>query len=124
MTVDRKTLARQYKETPRTMGVGAVRNKASGKTLVFSSRDLPALLTRHESQLRLKGHPNHALQADWNTLGPEGFEFIVLDTLAPAESPDYDATADLRTLEGLWMEKLAPFEPAGYHHRKAGPPAH
>ena len=38
-----------------------------------------------------------------------------LDTLAPAETPDYDPTADLQALESLWLEKLAPFEPAGYH---------
>ncbi len=118
MTTDRKALTQQYKQTPRTMGVGAVRNTATGQLLLAASRDLPALLNRLQAQLRLDAHPNKSLQADWNRLGPEGFEFVVLDTLAPRDPPDADPTDDLRTLEELWLEKLSPFEPAGYHRKK------
>jgi hypothetical protein len=118
MTTDRKALIRQYKLTPRSMGVGAVRNTTSDKALVVAGRDLSALLNRHQAQLRLNAHGNRALQADWNTLGPGAFKFVVLDTLTPKDAPDYDPTEDLRTLEDLWLEKLNPFEPTGYHHRK------
>jgi hypothetical protein len=118
MTGDRKALIREYKQTPRLMGVGAVRNTANGKVLVVASRDLPALLNRHQAQLRLNGHGNQTLQADWNSLGPDAFEFVVLDSLTPKDAPDYDPTDDLRTLEELWLEKLSPFEPAGYHRRR------
>ena len=121
MTTDRKALSREYKETPRVMGVGAVRNTAQGKALVVASRDLPALLNRHRAELRLNGHRNRALQADWNTLGAGGFEFVVLDTLAPKDDPAYDPAEDLRTLEELWLEKLSPFEPAGYHRPRTSP---
>ena len=117
MAPDRKALIRQYKDTPRSMGVGAVRNSANGRTLVVAGRDLPALLNRQRAQLRLNVHANRALQADWNALGPDAFEFVVLDTLAPPNTPDYDPTEDLRTLEELWIEKLSPFVPAGYHPR-------
>jgi hypothetical protein len=119
MTTDRKALIREYKQTPRPMGVGAVRNTANGRALVLASRDLTALLNRHRAQLRLNAHANRVLQADWNEFGPDVFEFVVLDTLAPKETPDYDPTQDLRTLEELWLEKLTPFEPAGYHRHKA-----
>jgi hypothetical protein len=120
MPVDRKALVKEYKRTARPMGVGAVRNTATGKALLAATRDLPAFLNRHRAQLRLNAHPNHALQADWNNLGPDAFEFVVLDTLAPLDAPDYDPTEDLVTLEALWLEKLGPFEPAGYHRRKPG----
>jgi hypothetical protein len=119
MNTNRKELIRQYKETPRTMGVGAVRNTTNGKTLVLSSHDLPALLNRHQAQLRLNAHANRALQADWNTLGAEAFEFVVLDTLTPKDDPAYDPADDLRTLEALWLEKLNPYELIGYHRPKA-----
>jgi len=119
MSTDRKALIRQYKETPRTMGVGAVRNLTNGKVLVIASHDLPALLNRHQAQLRLNAHANRALQTDWNSHGAEAFEFVVLDTLTPKDEPAYDPTDDLRTLEGLWLDKLNPYEPAGYHRRKA-----
>lgn len=116
MTKDRKTLIREYKETPRTMGVGMVRNTVSGKVLVVAGVDVPSLLNRHLAQLRVGGHRNEALQRDWAANGPESFTFEVVDTLAPpADKPDYDPTDDLRALEALWMEKVAPYEPAGYH---------
>ena len=119
MAPDRKALIRQYKQTPRPMGVGAVRNVATAKVLIVAGKDLPALLNRHQAQLRLNAHPNRALQADWDGLGPQAFEFVVLDTLAPTDSPSYDPTEDLRTLEDLWIEKLNAYEPNGYHRRKA-----
>lgn len=119
MIADRKALIREYKETPRTMGVGAVRNTTNGKVLLVSSRDLPAMLNRQRAQLSLDAHPNRALQQDWNALGPAGFVFQVLDTLKPDDTPGYDPAEDLRTLEALWLEKLSPFEPAGYHRRRS-----
>ncbi len=119
MSTDRKALIRQYKETPRTMGVGQVRNLASGKVLVIAGRDLPSLLNRHQAQLRLNAHNVKALQADWNAEGADAFVFEVLDTLAPpADKPDYDPASDLKALEDLWLEKLSPFEPAGYHRQQ------
>ena len=36
MTTDRKAKIREYKETPRVMGVGAVRNTANGKVLLIA----------------------------------------------------------------------------------------
>ena len=99
------------------MGVGVVRNLATGKTLVVAGADLPSLLNRHRAQLRFNSHTVEALQADWNARGSEAFAFEVLDTLAPGKEPDYDPTADLQALETMWLEKLSPFEPAGYHRR-------
>jgi len=115
MAKTRRELAREYKDTPRTAGVGVVRNTVNGKVLLVASRDIPALLNRHLAQLRLGVHRNTALQADWTDLGAERFSFQVVDTLPPPDTPDYDPTEDLATLEALWLEKLAPFAPAGYH---------
>jgi hypothetical protein len=117
MTAERRRLIREYKETPRTMGVGVVRNNRSGKDLVVSGTDIPALLNRHKAQLRLGVHRNLALLADWQALGEQAFEFEVLDRLTPAEGPGSDPTADLEALATLWLEKLNPFEPAGYNAR-------
>ena len=66
------------------------------------------MLNRHRAQLGLGAHPNRKLQNDWNTLGPEAFDFAILDTLFPSDVPGYDPTDDLRALEELWIEKLAP----------------
>lgn len=113
--MDRKALIREYKETQRPMGVYLVRNTVNKKSLVGVSINLPAILNRHRTQLRLGGHPNRALQKDWNEFGPEAFEFQILDTLQIPDQSDYDPSDDLRVLEELWLEKLSPFEERGYN---------
>jgi hypothetical protein len=117
MPEDRKALIRRYKETPRPAGVGVIRNTANGKSLVVAGRDVPSLLNRHLAQLRVGMHPVKALQADWGELGREAFTFDVVDTLKPPEDPAWDPREELEVLEAMWMEKLAPYEPQGYHRR-------
>ena len=108
MAIDRKALSRQYKETSRPMGVCRVLNKISGESLVTRSVNLPAMLNRHQAQLRFGAHPDRGFQKDWNAHGPDAFAFEVLDTLTPPDGPDVDPSDDLRALEELWIEKLAP----------------
>jgi hypothetical protein len=115
--MDRKKLIRQYKETRRPMGVYRVHNTRNGKSLVGASADLRAALNRHRAQLRLEVHSNRALQRDWQEMGPEAFEFEVLDTLAPPEQRDYNPSEDLRVLEELWLDRLTPFDDRGYNAR-------
>ena len=115
MNQDRRALIRQYKDTPRTAGVGAVRNSANGKILLVSSLDVRSLLNRHQAQLKLGAHRNAALQEDWQAAGAAAFTFEVLDTLPPPKDPDDDPAADLATLEAMWLDKLQPFTPAGYN---------
>jgi len=107
IAMDRKELIRKYKETPRPMGVYRVLNTVNGRSLIATSRDINAGLNRHRAQLRMGGHRNRAMQDDWNELGPDAFEFEVLDTLSPSELPDYDPTDDLQQLESMWLEKLS-----------------
>jgi len=116
--MDRREKIRQYKETPRPMGVYAVRNTGNGKCLIGVSVDLPAMLNRHRAQLKMGMHSNRALQADWNQFGADAFSFETLDPLKPPDKPGYDPTEDLRVLEQLWLDKLEPFGERGYNERK------
>jgi hypothetical protein len=114
--MNRKALTRQYKETRRPAGVFRVRNTTNGKSFVGASTDVASMLNRLRFQL---GHGltlMPALQADWDRLGPDAFEFEVLDTLEPqADRPNQDLSDDLRELERLWLEKLCPFGDCGYN---------
>ena len=97
------------------MGVYRVRNTQTDRSLGARSVDLPASLNRERAQLRFGGHPNAELQRDWNAFGADAFAFEVLDTLTPPDDrPDYDPTDDLRVLEAMWLERLAPFGERGY----------
>ncbi|MFA6001524.1 MAG: GIY-YIG nuclease family protein [Thermoleophilia bacterium] len=106
MKIDRKARIRAYKETPRPAGIFCVHNTATGKYLVGSSTDLPAMLNRQRFQLENGSHPDKELQGDWNELGPASFEFRALDQLEPRDEPAYDPADDLRVLKGMWIEKL------------------
>ena len=97
------------------MGVYQVRNTVNGKLLIGVSVDLPSMLNRQQSQLRMGGHPNKELQKDWVEFGPDAFEFQILDTLTPPDRPDYDPKGDLKALEELWLDKLTPFGEQGYN---------
>ena len=104
--MDRRESIRRYKETPRPAGVYRVQHASSGRTLLGGSPNAPAMLNRIRAQLRMHSHPNRKLQEDWNSDGPDGFLFEVLDLLTPSESPEYDPREDLQVLEELWREKL------------------
>jgi len=118
--MDKKALIREYKESRRPMGAYQIRNAVNGKLLVGVSVDLPSILNRHKSELRLGGHRNPELQKDWAEFGPEAFEFEILDTLTPPEQPDYDPSGDLRVLEELWLDKLSPFGERGDNAKPKG----
>ncbi len=105
--MDRKEAIRQYKETARPMGVWRVTCTATGRSLLGTSTDLPAMLNRQRAQLRLGAHRQGELQGDWQAHGETAFVFEVLDTLEPKNDPGYSPTADLAELEAMWRERLA-----------------
>jgi hypothetical protein len=113
--MDRKALVPDYKNTPRPMGVFRVRNTVNGKAFIGTARDLPGILNSQRAQLRMGSHMNRGLQRDWNEMGPDAFEFEVLDTLEPRDAPGYDPRDDLRALEALWLDRLQPYGERGYH---------
>jgi hypothetical protein len=104
--MDRKAMVRAYRDTPRPAGVFRVTHATSGRSLVGSSPDAPAMLNRIQAQLRMKGHPKQALQADWDADGAGGFSFEVLELLDIPEGTEYDPAEDLAVMEELWLEKL------------------
>jgi hypothetical protein len=62
--MDRKALARDYKNTPRPMGVYCVRNIVNGKAFLGTARDLPGYDPRDDLR---------ALEALWlDRLQPYG----------------------------------------------------
>lgn len=115
--MDRRELKREYKAARPSMGVYRVHNKVDDRSLVGSSTNLPAILNRHQAQLRMGVHLTPGLQGDWNDRGADAFAFEILDTLEASEDPSYDPAADLRELEKLWLEKLNPFDDRGYNRR-------
>ncbi|WP_411280914.1 GIY-YIG nuclease family protein [Gemmatimonas sp.] len=116
--MNRKALARAYKESRRPMGVFCVRNLETGEALIGRSVDLPSILNRERLTLRMGGHPNRRLQQDWNALGADAFVIEVLDTLAwPENTPDFNPSDDLVLLEAMWRERMQPNGQGSYATR-------
>jgi len=116
--MDRKAMIREYKETPRPMGIFQIRNKANGKVFIGSSSNVPAILNRHQSELKLGSHRNPELLKEWREFGPEMFEFTVLEILDQSKVVSSNPAEDLRVLEELWLEKLKPYGERGYNREK------
>jgi len=113
--MDRKTKIREYKDTPRPMGVFQVINKVNGKVLIGSSLNLTARLNRFKSELKLGSCRNVVLQKEWKEFGHEAFIFEELEILKPLDDPSYNPAEDLKFLEDLWTEKLKPYGEKGYN---------
>lgn len=60
-------------------GVYAIRNMISGRLYVGASWNLDSRFGNHLSMLRSGWHSNPALQRDWDWLGNEAFEFLILE---------------------------------------------
>lgn len=114
-SVNRRELIREYKRTPKDMGIYMIRNTVNGKCYIASSRDIRARINRHKMDLKTNSEKVSALQDDWNAFGADIFEFETVDLLKPLDEPGYDPGEDLEELEQLWLEKLQPYGHKGYN---------
>ena len=79
---DRKAAIREFKERKTQQGIFEVRSIPTGKVWVGSSRNLDATKNSIWFTLRLGGHPDRSLQAEWNVhSGQEFFSYEVLEIL-------------------------------------------
>lgn len=116
--MDKKAAIRKYKLSHRPMGVFQIVNKTNGKVFVDSSNNVPGKINRHKFALNHASHASKSLQADWNELGEDAFEFETIEPVEPRDDPSYDYKADLEFLEDLWLEKLEPYGDKGYNEKK------
>lgn len=116
--MDKAAAKLEYKLSHRPMGVFQIRNTTNDRVFVDSSLNIPGKINRHRFALNAGQHASKDLQTDWNELGETAFEFETLEDVFPRSDADYDYAADIKTLEDLWLEKLAPFGENGYNEKK------
>ena len=117
----KKELIREYKETPRPMGVFQIKNNISGKVFLLKALDIPGIMNRHQLELTRGMHRNQALQKDWDQWGADVFSFDVLATLKPEEFLPEQWPKAVEALLEEWLEKLQPYDEKGYNKRKPEP---
>jgi hypothetical protein len=89
----------------RPMGIFVIRNLAIGKTLLDSSKNLPAIINRHRRALRHNAHPNKELMEDWRRYGEAGFVFEIMGEIKQNTDPKFDYMSELFALLELWRAK-------------------
>ncbi len=107
--MDKKRLKKEYRETPRPMGVFLIRNMTNDKVFLSAGLDLVGTMNRHKFQLTNGSHPNARLQRDWNEVGSNNFAFEIIDQITPQDDPALDSKAELEFMEKLWLQELQPF---------------
>jgi len=115
--MNRKELISKYKQIIQPMGIFQIRNMKNGKLFLGSAKDLRGIINSNGFQLRNGLHRNKDLQKDFTEIGEEGFAFEIVDSLQPGEDASYNCTAELKTLEAMWLEKLQPYDERGYNSR-------
>lgn len=64
-----------------TSGIGAIKNIQNEKIFAFKSFNLEKQYEIYLNQLKLNIHHNLKLQKDWNALGSEYFEFLIIEEI-------------------------------------------
>jgi group I intron endonuclease len=67
-------------------GIYAIVNKVTGEQYIGQSIDIYSRWGTHKSTLRKNRHIINQLQQDWNTLGEDSFEFVILEEVSGAMS--------------------------------------
>ena len=109
---------KQYKQSLPLMGIFRIKNLTNDKIFIGSSSNIKGKLNSIKFQLEMGSYINKELQNDFNKSGEKNFIFETIDIPEPKLDPDYNYTEDLETLEGMWLNKLQPFNEKGYNKRK------
>ncbi|HKR60182.1 MAG TPA: GIY-YIG nuclease family protein [Pyrinomonadaceae bacterium] len=117
MSSRKKELKQEYEQRIPKIGVLQIRNTTNDKIFLVAGKDLPALINRHRFQLQKGGHPNKALQEDWQQSGEHSFAFEIVEELTLPEG-SFDLKRELEAMEDLWLAELKPFGERGYNQPK------
>ena len=103
----KKELQQKYKEMKPDIGILAVVNEIEQKYFLETTVNLKGKINSIRFQLKSGGHPHKELQKDWNHVGPEQFEIMVLEQLEYKDDEVYlDHKDDLALLKLIWQERL------------------
>lgn len=103
----KKELLTQYKQMKPDMGVLAVINKNDNRYWLEIAPNLKGKINSVAFQLKNGSHVNRKLQKDWNDLGEEVFQIIVLEQLEYEEDESKtDYREELELLKMIWIDRL------------------
>jgi hypothetical protein len=103
----KKELLTEYKQMKPDMGVLAVINKNDNRYWLEAAPNLKGKINSVAFQLKNGSHVNRQLQKDWNDLGEEAFQIVVLEQLEYEEDESKtDYREELELLKIICTDKL------------------
>lgn len=97
-----------YKQMKFRMGIFQIKNLEDKKLFLQTSTDLDRAYNGDKFQLNMGLHSNKELQNDWTILGPEKFEFSILDELNLIEPlTEMEIKKELKELLELHRSELS-----------------
>lgn len=107
-STSRREQRRQYKETPRAMGVYLMCNTVTQHRVLKSSLNLDGAINRERFELRMGSHRDLALQHAWRQLGEAALQIEVIEVVKHRPDPGFDPAAALAESLALWRAELLP----------------
>ena len=93
----KKENKKAYKQMKFRAGIFQIKNLQNNKLFLKTSTDLDRAFNSDRFQLKSGTHKNMDLQNDWNTIGPDNFEFSIFDELKLKETAtDLEKQTDLK----------------------------
>jgi len=103
-------------------GLYVIWNTAMNKFYVGQSNNVPARLSSHWNELKIRRHECKLMQEDWNSIGGQHFKFISLDVGEKWESEDRRKDAELeliRSNDSVVYNILIPVKAEKSKYKKA-----
>lgn len=104
--LNKKELIKEYKNQKHPAGLFIVKNKPDNKMFIGTSLNLPAKIRGITFELEMGSHAYSQLAQDYNRLGKEQFEIMILDEIEVKDETEKELKTELETLEEMWVEKL------------------
>lgn len=106
--IDRKALAREFRETASVGGVYAIVNRIDGTRLVLSTTTISKAQNALDFAKATGSCVDPRLAESWRRHGGGAFECEILETLEKKpEQTEGEFREEIKVLEGLWRERLA-----------------
>ena len=115
----KKEIKEEYKLMKHPSGVFQIKNLINNKIFISSSTELDTVWNSQKFKLNLGIHPNKNLQSDWKESGEDNFKYEIISELKITDDPAQNIKAELKELEGLYIDELKPFETRGYNQKKS-----
>lgn len=107
--MDKRAIAREYKERKLLGGVYTITNTKTGQYLLGHAANLASVRNHFQFAVTTGSAVHPRLRQDWAAYGPAAFTLDVLEELEQSqEQTQAQFLADLQALEQLWRANLDP----------------